>query len=162
MSAVFRQWVNEHQDAVWTLGRYLLRDPSEAEDVAQETFVKLWHHRDDIDPNKVRPWLLRVTRNACLDRLRRRRPEDPVEEERHEHADAGPLGTAERNELGAQLKRAIRALAEPYRSLVVLRDIQQHSTAEVAAMLSLSANQVKVYLHRARKQLRERLAEVAP
>jgi RNA polymerase sigma-70 factor (ECF subfamily) len=60
------------------------------------------------------------------------------------------------------LKRSIEGLKEPYRTLVVLRDIQQHSYEEVANATELSLSQVKVYLHRARKQLREQLAEVRP
>ena len=165
MSARFRQLVDLHQDQVWTLARYLLKDAAEAEDVAQETFEKLWHHQQDVDPERVRAWLMRVTRNACLDRIRRRRPEEPVDEERAAHSDApvrDPAGDAERAELGRWLQRAITGLREPYRSLVVLRDIQQHSYEEVAGALELSLAQVKVYLHRARKQLREELAEVAP
>ncbi|MDX1379678.1 MAG: RNA polymerase sigma factor [Xanthomonadales bacterium] len=165
MSARFRQLVDQHQDQVWTLARYLLKDPAEAEDVAQETFEKLWHHQHDVDPERVRPWQMRVTRNACQDRIRRRRPEEPVDEERETASDApvrDPAGDAERAELGRWLQRAIAGLREPYRSLVVLRDVHQHSYEEVAGALELSLAQVKVYLHRARKQLREQLAEVAP
>ena len=64
--------------------------------------------------------------------------------------------------LRRQLQQSINRLKEPYRSLVVLRDIHQHSYAEVAGVLELSLAQVKTYLHRARKQLREQLAEVRP
>jgi len=66
------------------------------------------------------------------------------------------------NEAREWLKRAIGSLKEPYRSLVVLRDVNQHSYEEVAGMLELNLAQVKTYLHRARKQLREQLAEVRP
>ena len=65
-------------------------------------------------------------------------------------------------EQAERLSRSIASLTEPYRSLVVLRDIHQHSYEEVAGVLELSLVQVKVYLHRARKQLREQLAEVRP
>jgi RNA polymerase sigma-70 factor (ECF subfamily) len=104
---------------------------------------------------------MRVTRNHCLDRLRRRRPEQEftgyeVVEERD------PMHGAEQSELGSWLRRAIAGLREPYRTLIVLRDIQQHSYEEVAGVTELSLSQVKVYLHRARKQLREQLAEVKP
>jgi RNA polymerase sigma-70 factor (ECF subfamily) len=69
---------------------------------------------------------------------------------------------AEQHQLGEWLKHSINGLTEPYRSLVVLRDVHQHSYEEVASVLELSLPQVKVYLHRARKQLREQLAEVRP
>jgi len=162
MSKRYRQWVKEYQDQAWTVARYILKDAQEAEDATQEAFVKLWNNQDSIDPERVRPWLMKVTRNGCLDRLRRRK--ESVEfDESHMSADInGPMHGASVSETGAWLKRAIGGLKEPYRSLVVLRDVNQHSYEEVAGMLELSLAQVKTYLHRARKQLREQLAEVRP
>jgi RNA polymerase sigma-70 factor, ECF subfamily len=162
MSRQFQRWVEQYQDQAWTLARYLLKDADEAEDACQEAFVKLWHHRDRIDPERIRPWLMKVTRNLCLDRLRRRHPtEELVEATAVDHG-PGPLQGLQQNELGAWLRHSINGLTEPYRSLVVLRDVHQHSYEEVASVLELSMAQVKVYLHRARKQLREQLAEVRP
>jgi len=162
MSRSFRQWVDDYEDQAWTLARYLLKDAAEAEDVCQEAFIKLWNHRDSVDPEKIKPWLMKVTRNGCLDRLRRRRPEDELLEGALADRAPGPLQESHQQELGQWLHRAIARLAEPYRSLVVLRDVQEHSYEEVASVLELSLPQVKTYLHRARKQLREQLAEVRP
>ncbi len=161
MSRDYQQWVRAYQDQAWSLARYLLKDASEAEDATQEAFIKLWQHREDIDPERIKPWLMKVTRNTCLDRLRRRKPETELTEV-HLTEEHGPQAGAEQGELGRWLQTAIAGLKEPYRSLVVLRDIQQHSYDEVAGATELSLAQVKVYLHRARKQLRERLAEVRP
>lgn len=161
MQRVYQQWVTDYQDQAWSLARYLLKDASEAEDATQEAFIKLWNHRESIDPQRVKPWLMKVTRNTCLDRLRRRKPETELNEvqavEKH-----GPEADAQQGELGRWLQRAIAGLREPYRSLVVLRDVQQNSYEEVANATELSLAQVKVYLHRARKELREQLAEVRP
>lgn len=154
--------MDQYQDQAWTLARYLLKDPSEAEDACQEAFVKLWHNQDSIDPDKVRPWLMKVTRNGCLDRLRRRHPTEELQEWHHPDDTSGPMQDMHQQELGAWLKATINGLKEPYRSLVVLRDVQQHSYEEVGAALELNISQVKTYLHRARKQLREQLAEVRP
>ena len=162
MSRKFLRWVDEYQDQAWTLARYLLKDPAEAEDACQEAFVKLWQNQDRIDPARIRPWLMRVTRNLCLDRLRRRHPAQEWQEWQQADDAAGPAQELQRRELGKWLKHSINGLTEPYRSLVVLRDVQQHSYEEVASVLDLSLSQVKVYLHRARKQLREQLAEVRP
>jgi len=161
MSREYQKWVREHQDQAWSLARYLLKDASEAEDAVQEAFIRLWNHRESVDPERIRPWLMKVTRNLCLDRLRRRKPTEELREI-HEVEDHGPMAGAVQGELGHWLTRAIAGLKEPYRSLVVLRDIQQHSYEEVAGATDLSLAQVKVYLHRARKQLREELAEVRP
>ena len=158
MDKIFHQWVNEHQDNAWSLARTLLRDPREAEDATQEAFIQLWQHRERIDPERVRPWLMRVTRNNCLDRLRRRRPEVEIDET-HGASDAGPMQGLQRSQTGRWLLEAISGLAEPFRSLVMLRDVQQHSYDEVTAVTGLSLPQVKTYLHRARKQLREQLKE---
>jgi RNA polymerase sigma-70 factor (ECF subfamily) len=95
---------------------------------------------------------MRVTRNHCLDRLRRRRPTQEWQEWQQPDDSHGPMQDLQQHELGEWLKR----------SLVVLRDVQQHSYEEVANVLELSLTQVKVYLHRARKQLRKQLAEVRP
>lgn len=160
MSRQFRQWVEEYQDQAWTLARYMLKDAAEAEDVCQESFVKLWHNQDRIDAAKTKPWLMKVVRNGCLDRLRRRRPEGSLEDELHADPSSGPLEGLDRSETGERLRAAIADLKEPYRSLIVLRDIQEHSYAEVAGTLDLNMSQVKVYLHRARKQLRDQLAPI--
>jgi len=162
MSRRYRQWVKEYQNQAWSLARYLLKDAQEAEDAVQDAFVKLWNNQDKIDPERIRPWLMKVTRNGCLDRLRRRRENVEFNEGHMAGEASGPMQDVAANELGGWLKRAIEGLKEPYRSLVVLRDVQQHSYEEVAGMLELSLSQVKVYLHRARKELREQLAEVRP
>jgi RNA polymerase sigma-70 factor (ECF subfamily) len=162
MSRRYRKWVEEYQHQAWTLARYLLKDAQEAEDACQEAFVKLWHHQDSIDKDRVRPWLMAVTRNGCLDRLRRRRPTEELTEWRQQDESPGPMQDLQQHETGQWLNRAIGGLNEPYRSLVVLRDIHQYSYKEVAVVLELSLAQVKINLHRARKRLREQLAELRP
>lgn len=162
MSRKYRQWVKQYQDQAWTVARYILNDAQEAEDATQEAFVKLWHHQDNIDPERIGPWLMKVTRNGCLDRLRRRKESVEFDESYMSVDVNGPLQGVSNRETGLWLKQAIGGLKEPYRSLVVLRDVNQHSYEEVAGMLELSLAQVKTYLHRARKQLREQLAEVRP
>ena len=157
MDTIFRQWTRDHQDQTWSLARYLLRDNAEAEDVVQEAFIRLWEHRESMSDARVKPWLLRVTRNLCLDRLRRRRPEQPADDTELAGPDC-PAQNMQREQTLARLQQAVQDLEEPFRSLVLLRDVQQHSYAEVAGTLDLSMSQVKVYLHRARKQLREELA----
>lgn len=162
VSKRYRQWVKDYQDQAWTLARYLLKDAQEAEDATQDAFIKLWRHQETIDPERVRPWLMKVVRNGCLDRLRRRRDHVELHETQVGADDQGPLEGSASSELGRWLQGAIGRLKEPYRSLVVLRDVNQHSYEEVAGMLELSLSQVKVYLHRARKELREQLSEVRP
>jgi len=69
----FEEVVSQQQRKVYSFAHYYLGSPEEAEDVTQEVFFKLWRNWHKIDLTSVRPWLLRVTRNACFDRLRQRR-----------------------------------------------------------------------------------------
>ena len=158
MDKFFRQWTRDHQDQAWSLARYLLRDNAEAEDVVQEAFIRLWEHRESMSDARVKPWLLWVTRNLCLDRLRRRRPEQSADETDLTGTDC-PAQSMQREQTLMRLQQAVQALEEPFRSLVLLRDVQQHSYEEVAAMTELTMPQVKTYLHRARRKLREQLGE---
>ena len=103
MSRQFRQWVEEYQDQAWTLARYLLKDPAEAEDAVQEAFVKLWRKHDTIDPGKIKPWLMRVTRNNCLDRLRRRKPTQEWEDWQKADEGPGPAQGLAQEDLGDRL-----------------------------------------------------------
>lgn len=156
MDKQFHRWTTAYQEQTWSLARFLLRDGAEAEDVVQEAFIRLWQHRETMSQARVKPWLLRVTRNLCLDRLRRARPEAEVS---HDELTGGedPLEQMQHSREGRVLHAAVNNLDEPYRSLVIMRDVQQHSYEDVAVILELSLPQVKTYLHRARKTLRDQL-----
>lgn len=162
MKRRFRQWVRAHQDRLYSTAVYLLGRSGEAEEVVQDAFVKLWEHHETLDEAQVLPWLIRVTRNGCLDRLRHRRVQlnyavangaDEAETIIEPDTELANLGLRER------LREEIAALGEPYGSLVLLRDVEGFSYAEIATALALSPTQVKVYLHRARRRLRHRLEE---
>ena len=159
MDKFFRQWTRDHQDQAWSLARYLLRDNAEAEDVVQEAFIRLWEHRESMSDARVKPWLLRVTRNLCLDRLRQRRPQVDLEDAALESANPDPSQGLQQLRLADRLGLAIAGLKEPQRSLVILRDLQQRSYEELAEVTGLSLPQVKTYLHRARQRLRDQLLE---
>jgi RNA polymerase sigma-70 factor, ECF subfamily len=153
----FRLAVLKYDKLVYRVARALLRDDREAEDVAQETFLRFWQLGASIE--RPREWLLKVARNACLDRLRRSgRLVSSETAELPEPADEhDPAWHCQREELAAQLHVLVAALPEPQRSLIVLFDMQGVDARSCAGILGLSVNQVKVYLHRARKRLRARL-----
>ncbi len=98
-----------------------------------------------------------VTRNECIDRLRRR-PRSV--ESGHLELMTEDACTVELSEQQRQINRAIGRLGEPQRSIVVLRDVLQHSYADVAGTTGLTMTQVKVYLYRARRQLRKTLRDL--
>ncbi len=161
MSLKFRRLVRAHQDRLFSLAAHLLGNTAEAEDVVQDVLVKLWQHSSALDPERVRPWCLRVTRNACLDLLRRRRYQAAYLSEAVNgggfKVEATPLDHLAAESLGQRLGEAIGALDEPFRSLIVLRELEQCSYQELGEILELSDQQVRVYLHRARRKLRHSL-----
>ena len=153
----FRLAVLMHDRAVFRLAAALLRDSREAEDVTQEVFLSYWQHGEKVE--RPREWLLRVARNACLSRFRRSGRviiKDP--EELPAISDGrDPEWHYEQNELAGELRKLVDVLPEPQRSLLVMFDVHGMDGASCARVLGLNANQVKVYLHRARRKLREQL-----
>jgi RNA polymerase sigma-70 factor (ECF subfamily) len=146
-----------HDRAVYRVAAALLRDPREAEDVTQEVFLSYWQHGAGVE--RPREWLLRVARNACLSRFRRTgRVVNCDPQELPEVSDGrDPAWHYEQHELAGELRKLVDTLPEPQRSLLVMFDVQGLDGATCARVLDLNANQVKVYLHRARRKLREQL-----
>ena len=142
---------------VYRVAHLLLGDRHEAEDVSQEAFLRYWQHGNGVE--RPKEWLLAVTRNACLDRLRRTRPLVSTDEAPEPGDERDPLWHVQQSELGERLRGQIARLPEPQRSLVILFDVQGVDGAACARILGLSTNQVKVYLHRARRRLRRVLEE---
>lgn len=156
----FRIAVLRHHGIVYRVAQALLRDRHEAEDVAQETFVRFWQHGNGV--HRDREWLIAVARNVALDRLRRHRAsrvssycDELAAELASDERD--PEWHARHDDLAVLLRERIAALPEPQRSLVILFDVQGLDGAACARVLGLNVNQVKVYLHRARRRLRREL-----
>jgi len=161
----FNAAVAIHGRKVHTLAVYLLANREEAEDVTQEVLVRLWRRGHDVVPEKIGAWLVRVTRNACIDAIRRRKDgsqvaiDDGTGIELREPA-PGPERLAHASQLGGRIVRALDALTEPGRSVVILREIQGLSYQEIGEALEMPMSSVRVTLHRGRRRLREELKEV--
>lgn len=165
----FQELVRRHRDRVYTLAFYSLKNREDAEDVTQEVLIRLWNHYRRLEGEHLAAWIVRVTKNACVDAVRRRqtryRHEAPTSEdddrlERAPSHDAGPERDAEAAQFRRCLKAALGDVPEPYRSIVILREIQGLAYDEIAKAVDKPLNTVKVYLHRGRKMLREQLKEV--
>lgn len=159
--------VRRHADLVYRVALNLLRDADEAADAAQEALVKVWKGCGSIPFEKQRAWCARVARNAALDHIRRRssRPQPASDPDRLPVPLAttpAPDAGAETAEFHRELDRALDGLGEPYRSIVVLREIEGLAYKEIADLLDLPLNTLKVYLHRAKRRLRATLTEQAP
>lgn len=164
----FEAAADRHQRKVYTFARYYLGNSEEAEDVTQEVLVKLWQHHSTIDAEGQHAWIMKVTRNACFDRLRRRQTaarfftEDPDETASARVPDSvpGPAERAEASDFKRHLRSALEQLKDPMKSIVILREIQGLKYDEIAETLEVPLNTVRVYLHRGRQKLREQLKEV--
>ena len=162
----FEELVREHRDRVYTFALYSLKNREDAEDVTQEVLIRLWNHWRRLEGDYLKAWILRVTRNACVDAVRRRqtrgRHEAATDDTALEAAPSqapGPQSQAEGAEFRDRLEAALAKLPEPHRSIVILREIQGLAYDEIAAAVDRPLNTVKVYLHRGRKMLREQLRE---
>lgn len=154
--------MQDHQDRLFSMAVYMLGNTGEAEEVVQDVFIKLWQQPDMMKKDHIRAWLLKVTRNACLDLIRKRVHRTNYAVAAGDESNVVTLyTTTEAAELGDDLQRMITNLKEPYRSLVVMREIEGYAYAEIGEALELTEQQVKVYLYRARRQLREALEKTA-
>ena len=163
MGRDFQDLAREYAGAVFTYARYSLRHTEDAEDVTQEVLVRLWKHRDTIEPERTKAWVMQVARNLVIDASRRQRARTEVfavtvpgdvrvaSVPATEAADA----RTDQRELREVLEHAIAALDEPYRSIVIMREIQGLTYEEIAGGLNMPLGTIKVYLHRSRRRLRD-------
>lgn len=164
----FTRFFNAYVDAMYRLALGLLGDEAEAEDVVQESFARVLTQLDSFRGEaRLNVWLYRVVHNACISRLRHRRPVGIHLEELDEGlplpqalVDCGlsPEDILQDRETSVALDEAIAQLPESLRAVFILRDIEELSTAEAAAALETTVGAVKVRLHRARLLLRESLS----
>jgi RNA polymerase sigma factor (sigma-70 family) len=167
MTTGIEEVVQRYQRRVFTFARYFLGQREEAEDVTQEVLIRLWRNADGLDAERLGAWLLRVTRNACYDRLRQRRsaaalvvPDvDPEIAEAAASAAPDPAALAESAEFKRHLLAALGRLEEPYRSILILREVEDLKYQEISDALDLPLNTVRVYIHRGRQRLREEWKE---
>ena len=133
-----------------------LRHEEDARDVVQTAFEKLWINRQAVDNQKSKSYLFTVAYNQMIDHLRKVKrvylKEEFKEETKVHHR---PF-----NNTKAILEEALSKLSETQRSLVVLKDYEGYSYEEIGQITGLSSSQVKVYLHRARLQLKEYIVKI--
>lgn len=147
---------------VHAVARRLLNDPAEAEDVAQETFIKVWRAIERFDPERARleTWVARIATNACYDRLRKRR-ESQIDEDHPERADGAPdaEGLLAAGGSTDRVREAIAALPPRQRTALELCSLRDHTNIEAADILGVSVEAVESLLARARRTLKSVLAE---
>ncbi len=161
---MFEVLVRRYNQLLFRVGMGYLKKPELVEDAMQNAYLKAFIHLNRFQGGAAFPtWITRIMINECLMQLRRRQS---VREEAWEQealasvADAvPPQGEIDLSlkEMKALLEQAIGALPQKYRTVYILREVQQMTTAETAASLGVSEDNVKVSLHRAREMLKTRL-----
>lgn len=159
-AAAFERLVERHMPMLHALAWRMLGDAGEAEDVVQESLVKLWVNASGWQPSGggLGAWLRRIASNACLDRLRRPRmlSDESLPERADDHPAADALIDAERRRVAVQA--AILALPDRQRAAIVLTYHEGVSNAEAASILGIGVKALESLLVRARQGLSQRLA----
>ena len=169
---LFHDLIRPCERSIYFLLFSILKNEAEAEDVSQETVIKVFQNLNKFrGDSQFRTWVLSIARNEGLGRLRKisNRREDSIDAETDDQTGdftpailtswrEVPAEALEQKELGDILRRAIEGLPEIYRNVVLLRDIEEMDIRESAAALGISEASVKVRLHRARALLQRNLA----
>lgn len=154
----FQEIVRRYERPVFNLILRIVRNRGLAEDVSQEAFLKTFRALAAYDRNrKFSSWILRIANNAALDALRRKRADPVVQVEVPEPAVPPPADQVEAAALAEAIDVALAALRPEWRAAVVLRYQEGLTYEEVAEVLEIPEGTVKTFVHRARKQLAERL-----
>jgi len=160
----FREAALPYLDDAYTLARYLLRDPTDAEDAVQECYLRAFKHFDSYRGPAMKPWLFAILRNVCRAEFARRAssPTDTIDDA-DDSAEQTPLWSEAQETPEAQMlrqrdasaiQRLVSALAEPFRETFVLREINNLSYREIADVAEVPVGTVMSRLARARAMLR--------
>jgi len=146
--------------------RYLVRDAAEAEDLAQEAFIRAHRQRDTLrDSAALESWLYQIATHVSIDRMRQRtkaverQVDETVEELPIASAQPSPLTVIQQEEMSTCVQRYVANLSDAYKAVLLLHDADGLTAAEISHMLELTLTTVKMRLHRARQQLQAALKD---
>lgn len=167
----FERYLEKYRGPIFTYVNRLVRDESTAEDIAQETFVRLYKELDRIRDETASAWLYRVARNLVTDYIRKKRPvtftvlrgksnddDDDSPGLQFEHPGSGPVGITTNNELRELIEQTLAAMSPKFRDVLELVDIQKLTHEEASEVLECSVKTVSARLARAREFFTNRLA----
>lgn len=160
-ATAFRRLVERHISGVTAIARGMLRDGSEAQDIAQEAFLRLWRHAGDLELGSggVKPWLRRVVSNMCIDRMRASRNTTLVDEVPDRPEPPTQELALEQRDLAVRVQQALEALPERQRQALSLFHFEGLSQMEICDVLGISEEAVESLLARARRSLKASLKD---
>lgn len=155
----FRLLMTRHLGSIVSVARRMLRDDAEAEDVAQEAFLRLWRSSStlEIGPAGIRPWLRRVVSNLCLDRVRGQGRVTVVEDLPEVPEPAKQLAGLETRDTQRRVEAAMQRLPDRQRLALTLFHFEGLSQIEIGQVMAVSDEAVESLLSRARRQLKAEL-----
>jgi RNA polymerase sigma-70 factor (ECF subfamily) len=155
----FGELVSRYESKVYSLALRMVRNPEDAEDVLQDTFLRAYRGIKSFQgASTFSTWIYRITANSALMRLRKKQLPTVSIEDQDERETPGPAEQLMTQELQQEMDAAIESLPPEFQQVFILRDVEERSNAEVAEILDLSVAAVKSRLHRARLKVRNRLA----
>jgi RNA polymerase sigma factor, sigma-70 family len=161
--------VDLYQDKLYHMAYRMLYNRQEAEDVVQDTFLRVYRNLDRYDDSmKFSTWIYRIATNLCIDRLRRRRPTYSLDAESTDHEgldgysvmpsdDRTPESEILLSETQRIIRQAIENLPAKYKTVMVLRYLQDMSLQEISDVMDMPVTTIKTRVHRGREFLRKRL-----
>ena len=151
----YNECVKEYADNVYRFILKNLRHEEDARDVVQTAFEKMWKNREEINYEKSKSYLFTVAYHQMIDHIRKVKRIQLKEN----FPETASVMNKPANNLKRVLEQALSTLGETQRSLVLLKDYEGYSYQEIGEITGLNESQVKVYLHRARLQLKEYLVK---
>jgi RNA polymerase sigma-70 factor (ECF subfamily) len=161
--AAFGEIVHCHQQAIFNVAYRLLENVPDAEDAAQEAFLRAYQFLGTFDSDRpLRPWLKQIAANVCLNRLEGQKPSSPLDEELAHVPDPNPSPEALKVQLDRdeRIRFELKRLPPRYRIVIELRHFQGLSYEQIASELGQPLSDVKSNLFRARRLLAERLKDL--
>jgi RNA polymerase sigma-70 factor, ECF subfamily len=159
----FRNDILPLKDKLFRLAFRITLDRAEAEDIVQETLIRIWNKKDEWKHlDSIEAFSLTICRNLSIDRSQKKEAQNvEFNENLHDIADSSnTLGSMEYNEKMQIIRRLFNKLPEKQRSVMQLRDIEEKSYKEIAEILNITEEQVKINLFRARKNIRQQYIEI--
>jgi RNA polymerase sigma-70 factor (ECF subfamily) len=167
--SAFEQLVDLYKDKIYYLAYRMLGNRHEAEDIIQETFLRVYMNFDRFDQNqKFSTWIYRIATNLCIDRLRKRKASYSLDAEINEgdgldgydrliSEEDSPEKQLMISETQTQIRNAIDKLPEKYKSVVILRYLHDLSLQEISDVLDMPITTIKTRIHRGREFLRKKM-----
>jgi RNA polymerase sigma-70 factor, ECF subfamily len=154
----FGELVTRYQTGVFNVCYRMTNERREAEDLAQETFLRVYSRLDMFDlEREFGPWVRRAAANLCLNHLESQKVTAEIDDDRDADESSGPEAVVEVRERSEKIRAALASLPPNYRTVVELRHYQELSYDEIATELNIPLSDVKSHLFRARKLLAEKL-----